>query len=75
MKLTSLLLAAAITAAPAYAGGPVIIEDEYTVEADTPRVGNALLLISGLIVACAILCGGDDDPAPVKPGPICLTGC
>jgi len=81
MKLTSLLLAASLTAAPAYAGGPVVIEDEYDVAEPAPSNDWIVPVIIGGLILCAIACGGDDDsvaaPDPVKPpGPICFDdGC
>lgn len=76
MKKLALILA--LTAAmPAYAGGPVIIEDEYDVTEPAPRRDWIVPVIIGGIILCAIACGSDsDEPAPVDPGPVCFKeGC
>lgn len=70
MKLTSLILAAALTAAmPAHAGGPVIIED--TAEAAAPRDRNVvpLVIIGALIVAGLLASGGSDNCVQPEPEP------
>lgn len=67
-----LILAAFLAASPAYAGGPVILEDE-TVEAERPSSGIVPIIIGGIIL-CAIFCGGKDDPEP-EPPKTCFTGC
>lgn len=75
MKRLALILALT-TALPAYAGGPVVVEDEYTAEAAAPRSGNLVPIVIGALILCAIACGNSDDPAPVTPpGPICNEGC
>lgn len=72
MKHLALILA--LTAAiPAHAGGPVLIEEEYTV-AEPQRV-NPLVIVGGLLLIGALVSGGGDDDAPappVKPGPACF---
>ncbi len=68
-KLLAPVLAAslALTAATAYAGGPVVIVEEPEVVAEEPAssVGILPLLLIG-IALCVALCGGDDDD-PVPP--------
>jgi hypothetical protein len=56
------LLALALSSTSAFAGGPVVIEDEPAVEAASPRSGWIVPVVVGLIVLCAIACGNDDDP-------------
>lgn len=78
MKLTSLLLVAALTAAPVHAGGPVMIEDDYDVTEPDKRNDWIVPVIIGGLILCAIACGGNDDSpaAPPKPGPVCFDqGC
>lgn len=66
MKLiTATTAIALLLAAPTYAGGPVITEDETEVVAPAPKV-NILPVILIVLIACAALCGGDDDEKPVK---------
>ncbi|WP_333815838.1 hypothetical protein [Tabrizicola sp.] len=71
-KLATFALAAslALGSAPAFAGGPVVIEDEGQPEvvANAPRSGWIVPVIIGAIVLCAIACGSDDDEAPTDPG-------
>ena len=63
-KLTSSLLALAmgLTSTAAFAGGPVVIEEEGQPEvvADSPRSGWIVPVVVGLIIICAIACGNDD---------------
>lgn len=64
-KFAAPLLALAMTATSAFAGGPVIVEEEPVVEATSPRSGWIVPVVVGLIIICAIACGNDDDePAP-----------
>ena len=71
-----LLACSLLCASPVLAGGPVIVEDDYDVEAASPRSGNGLLIAGGvLLVACIILCGGGDDAPVSPPGPTCHTDC
>jgi hypothetical protein len=64
-KFAAPLLALAMTATSAFAGGPVIVEEEPVVEAASPRSGWIVPVVVGLIIICAIACGNDDDePAP-----------
>ena len=62
-----LAAAMAISASTAYAGGPVIVEEEPEVVAESPTSGMILPLLLVGIALCVALCGGDDDddPAPV----------
>ena len=64
-KLTSSLLALAmgLTSTAAFAGGPVVIEEEGQPEvvADSPRSGWIVPVVVGLIIICAIACGSDDE--------------
>jgi hypothetical protein len=58
-----------LSASTAYAGGPIVIEEEPEVVAEKPAssVGILPLLLVG-IVLCVALCGGDDDePQRVLP--------
>ncbi len=58
------MLALALTTSTAFAGGPVVVEEEPVVEAASPRSGWIVPVVVGLVVLCAIACGNDDDPAP-----------
>lgn len=60
-KFAAPLLALAMTTSAAFAGGPVIVEEEPVVEAASPRSGWIVPVVVGLIVVCAIACGGDDE--------------
>ncbi len=61
-----LLTVALLSCQPAFAGGPVIIEEEYAGEADAPRKNAWIVpMIIGGLVLCAIACGGGDDPPVV----------
>ena len=66
-KLASAVLAfsLALSSTTAFAGGPVVVEEEGQPEvvADSPRSGWIVPVIVGLVVICAIACGNDDDPA------------
>jgi hypothetical protein len=68
-KLSSMVMAfsAILGASTAYAGGPVVIEEEGQPEvvADSPRSGWIVPVVVGVIILCAIACG-NDDPAPVE---------
>ncbi|MBN8631659.1 MAG: hypothetical protein J0L76_12465 [Rhodobacterales bacterium] len=69
-NLTSRLLAATLTlsSSAAYAGGPVVVEEEGQPEvvADSPRSGWIVPVIIGAIVLCAVACGNDDDTPAVS---------
>jgi hypothetical protein len=60
-NIVSPMLALALTASAAYAGGPVVVEEEPVVEAASPRSGWIVPVIVGAIILCAIACGSDDD--------------
>ena len=68
-KLVSAVLAASVVlgSTAAFAGGPVVIEEEPSVEAASPRSGWIVPVVVGLIVICAIACGNDDETV-VDPG-------
>ncbi len=65
MKLTAPILALSLAFAPmAYAGGPIIIEEEAQPEVIAERPASSvgvLPILLGVVVLCAVLCGGDDD--------------
>lgn len=61
-KFVAPILALAMSASTAFAGGPVVIEEEPVVEAASPRSGWIVPVIIGAIVLCAIACGDDDEP-------------
>ena len=60
-EIISPMLALALTTSAAFAGGPVVVEEEPVVEAASPRSGWIVPVIVGLVVLCAIACGNDDD--------------
>lgn len=63
-QLTATVLAASLVASTAYAGGPVIVEEETEVVAEQPATSVGLwpfLIVVGL---CVLFCGSDDDPPP-----------
>lgn len=62
-EIISPMLALALTASAAFAGGPVVIEEEGQPEvvAESPRSGWIVPVIIGGIILCAIACGSDDD--------------
>lgn len=61
-KFVSAVLAASVLlgSTTAFAGGPVIVEDEPVVEAAAPRSGWIVPVVVGLIVICAVACGNDE---------------
>ena len=66
-KLIASALAAsmALSATTAYAGGPVVIEDEAEVVAEKPASSVGILpLLLIPIILCVALCGDDDDQRP-----------
>lgn len=71
--MTRILLLAALLATPLHAGGPVIVTEEPPI-ADVRPQGDGgkwvVPVIVGIIVLCAIACGGGND-GPVDPGPVC----
>ncbi|WP_431300917.1 hypothetical protein [Tabrizicola sp. BL-A-41-H6] len=73
-SLLASALALSIAFAPAaFAGGPVVIEEEGQPEviAEKPASSIGILpILLGVVVLCAIACGngnGNDDPAPTEP--------
>jgi hypothetical protein len=56
-----LAVSIALSASTAFAGGPVVIAEEPAVEAASPRSGWIVPVVVGLVLICAIACGGDDD--------------
>jgi hypothetical protein len=58
-----LALSLALSATSAFAGGPVVVEEEGQPEvvAESPRSGWIVPVIVGAIILCAIACGSDDD--------------
>lgn len=64
-KLASAVLAfsLALSSTAAFAGGPMVIEEEGQPEvvAESPRSGWIVPVIVGAIVLCAIACGDDDE--------------
>lgn len=70
MKSAAPLLALAMTASSAFAGGPVVVEEEPMVEAASPRSGWIVPVVVGLVLICAIACDSGDDPAPTPPAPL-----
>ena len=57
----SLAASVAISASTAYAGGPVVIEEEAEVVAEKPASSAGILpLLLIPIILCVALCGGDD---------------
>jgi hypothetical protein len=74
MKSAAPLLALAMTASSALAGGPVVVEEEGQPEvvAESPRSGWIVPVVVGLVLICAIACGSDDEettPTPPPPPP------
>lgn len=71
MKIAAPLLALSLAFAPmAYAGGPIVIEDEPqpVVVAEKPASSIGILpILLGVVVLCAVVCGGNDDEAPPPP--------
>jgi hypothetical protein len=55
-KFAAPLLALAMTASAAYAGGPVVVAEEPVVEAASPRSGWIVPVVVGAIIICAIAC-------------------
>lgn len=60
-KLVAMTLAASVMASAAFAGGPVIIDDDVVIaEKPASSVGILPLLLIPIIL-CVALCGSDDD--------------
>ena len=67
-KLIAPILAASlgVSATTAYAGGPVVVEDEVEVVAEKPASSIGILpLLLIPIILCVALCGGDDEELPI----------
>ena len=66
---TVLALSLALSSTAAFAGGPVVIEEEGQPEvvADSPRSGWIVPVVVGLIVICAIACGSDEEEPTATP--------
>jgi len=70
-KLISAVVAStlALSASTAFAGGPVIIEEEGQPEVVAEKPASSIGILPLLlipIILCVALCGGDDDEEPVK---------
>ena len=65
--ITTLAVASlAVSASTAYAGGPVVVEEEMEVVAEKPASSAGLLpLLLIPIILCVALCGNDDPETPV----------
>lgn len=62
---TVLATALAISASIAFAGGPVIVEDEMEVVAEKPASSIGILpLLLIPIILCVAVCGGGDESVP-----------
>jgi hypothetical protein len=70
-KFIAPMLALAMTATSALAGGPVVVEEEAQPEvvAEAPRSGWWGPVIIGLVLVCAIACDSNDDDTPPAPAP------
>jgi hypothetical protein len=72
-KITSFVLAAslAFSAPVAFAGGPVVVEEEGQPEvvADSPRSGWVVPVVVGLIIICAIACDNGDSTTTTVTAP------
>lgn len=69
--VTSALAASlALSSTAAFAGGPVVVEEEGQPEvvAESPRSGWIVPVVVGAIILCAIACGNNDD-TPVMTAP------
>lgn len=69
---SAVVLSLTVSAPVAFAGGPVIIQEEGNPEVIAERPASnvgvlPLLLIP--VILCVVLCGGDDDDSPGDPGP------
>ena len=61
-KVLASVFAVSLIASTAYAGGPVIVEEETEVVVEKPGSSVGILPIILVTVAlCAALCGGNDD--------------
>ena len=66
---SALALSLVMSSTAAFAGGPVVVEEEGQPEvvAESPRSGWIVPVIVGAIILCAIACGNDDDPVATTP--------
>ncbi len=65
---SALALSMTLYAPVAFAGGPVIIEEEGNPEVIAERPASSIGILPLLlipIILCVALCGGDDDPKVV----------
>ncbi|MDM7933054.1 hypothetical protein [Tabrizicola sp.] len=68
-KLLATVLATslAFSASTAFAGGPVVVEEEMEVVAEKPASSVGILpLLLIPIILCVALCGGSDDDEPTE---------
>ena len=58
-----LALSLVLSSTAAFAGGPVVVEEEGQPEvvAESPRSGWIVPVVVGLVVLCAVACGNDDN--------------
>lgn len=59
-KFLASALVATMMSSAAFAGGPVVVEEEPVVEASSPRSGWIVPVIVGLVLVCAVACGDDE---------------
>lgn len=59
-KFLASMLAATMISSAAFAGGPIVVEEEPVVEASSPRSGWIVPVVVGLVLICAVACGNDD---------------
>ena len=58
-----------VSASTAFAGGPIVIEEEMEVVAEKPASSIGILpLLLIPIILCVALCGGDDDEDEINRG-------
>ena len=63
-KFLAPMLVATLISSAAFAGGPVVVEEEPVVEASEPRSGWIVPVVVGLVLICAVACGDDNDTPP-----------
>lgn len=70
---SALVAATVFSASVAHAGGPVIIEEgnDAMIEEKPANSAGILPVLGVLVLACLVVCGGDDDEreTPVDPDP------
>ena len=72
---TTALVLTVLANAPAFAGGPVIVEEAYEAPREDRKIGG---LVVGLIAIAALIalangggnCTGPEDPVEPTPGPV-----